>query len=163
MAGLASTTERIQIGSLVACTGFRNPGLVAKMTETIDDISGGRFILGLGAGWHEPEFDAFGFPFDHRVSRFEEALAIIQPLLAGNTLTSRASSFRRATPSIDLVDRAPPARPSWSAPPAAVCFASSLATLMPGTRFGTGTPKRSCPRWPRLTRPAATSAGIRRR
>jgi probable F420-dependent oxidoreductase len=81
MAGLASATERIQIGSLVACTGFRNPGLVAKMTETLDDISGGRIILGLGAGWHKPEYDAFGYPFDHRVTRFEEAMAIIQPLL----------------------------------------------------------------------------------
>jgi probable F420-dependent oxidoreductase len=81
MAGLASATERIQIGALVACTGFRNPGLVAKMTETIDDISGGRVILGLGAGWHEPEYTAFGYPFDHRVSRFEEAMAIIQPFL----------------------------------------------------------------------------------
>jgi probable F420-dependent oxidoreductase len=81
MAALASSTEHIQIGSLVACTGFRNPGLVAKMTETIDDISRGRVILGLGAGWHEPEYDAFGYPFDHRVSRFEEAMAIIQPLL----------------------------------------------------------------------------------
>ena len=81
MAALAGATERVQIGSLVACTGFRNPGLVAKMTETIDDISGGRVILGLGAGWHEPEYEAFGYPFDHRVSRFEEAIAIIQPLL----------------------------------------------------------------------------------
>jgi probable F420-dependent oxidoreductase len=81
MAGLASATERIQIGALVACTGFRNPGLVAKMTETIDDISGGRVILGLGAGWHKPEYDAFGYPFDHRVSRFEEAMQIITALL----------------------------------------------------------------------------------
>ncbi|MGH2614050.1 MAG: LLM class flavin-dependent oxidoreductase [Thermomicrobiales bacterium] len=81
MAGLASATERIQIGSLVACTGFRNPGLMAKMTETIDDISGGRTILGLGAGWHKPEYDAFGYPFDHRVTRFEEAIRIIAPLL----------------------------------------------------------------------------------
>lgn len=81
MAGLASATERIQIGSLVACTGFRNPGLVAKMTETIDDISDGRTILGLGAGWHKPEYDAFGYPYDHRVTRFEEAMRIIAPLL----------------------------------------------------------------------------------
>ena len=77
MAGLASATERINIGSLVACTGFRNPGLVAKMVETIDDISGGRVILGLGAGWHKPEYDAFGYPYDHRVSRFEDALRIM--------------------------------------------------------------------------------------
>jgi alkanesulfonate monooxygenase SsuD/methylene tetrahydromethanopterin reductase-like flavin-dependent oxidoreductase (luciferase family) len=51
------------------------------MVETIDDISGGRTILGLGAGWHKPEYDAFGYPYDHRVTRFEEALRIIAPLL----------------------------------------------------------------------------------
>jgi alkanesulfonate monooxygenase SsuD/methylene tetrahydromethanopterin reductase-like flavin-dependent oxidoreductase (luciferase family) len=81
MAGLASATDRIQIGSLVACTGFRNPGLVGKMSETIDDISDGRFILGLGAGWHEPEYEMFGYPFDHRASRFDDAMAIIEPFL----------------------------------------------------------------------------------
>jgi alkanesulfonate monooxygenase SsuD/methylene tetrahydromethanopterin reductase-like flavin-dependent oxidoreductase (luciferase family) len=65
----------------VACTSFRNPALIAKMADTIDEISGGRFILGLGAGWHEPEYAAFGFPHDHRVSRFAEALQIITALL----------------------------------------------------------------------------------
>ena len=60
---------------------FRNPALLAKMAATVDEISGGRLILGLGAGWNEPEFDAFGIPFDHRVGRFEEALQIILPLL----------------------------------------------------------------------------------
>ena len=81
MAALAAEVPDVQIGSLVACTGFRNPGVIAKMTEAIAEISGGRFILGLGAGWHEPEYDQFGFPFDHRVSRFEDALSIIHPLL----------------------------------------------------------------------------------
>ncbi len=81
MAGLAAATERIGIGTLVACTGFRNPGVIAKMAEAIDEISGGRFVLGLGAGWHEPEYEMFGFPFDHRVGRFEEAIAIIAPML----------------------------------------------------------------------------------
>jgi probable F420-dependent oxidoreductase len=94
MAGLASATERIQIGSLVACTGFRNPGLVAKMAETIDDISGGRVILGLGAGWHKPEYDAFGYPFDRRVTRFEEAIRIIQPLLREGRVTSDGEFFQ---------------------------------------------------------------------
>jgi alkanesulfonate monooxygenase SsuD/methylene tetrahydromethanopterin reductase-like flavin-dependent oxidoreductase (luciferase family) len=94
MAGLASATERIQIGSLVACTGFRNPGLVAKMTETIDDISGGRVILGLGAGWHKPEYDAFGYPFDHRVSRFEEAMRIIHALLRDGRADVEGAFFR---------------------------------------------------------------------
>jgi len=81
MAGIAAATERIQVGALVACTGYRHPGLIAKMAESIDDISDGRFILGLGAGWHEPEYTMFGLPFDHRVGRFEEAVSIIHPLL----------------------------------------------------------------------------------
>lgn len=81
MAAVAAAVPDVQIGSLVACTGFRNPGVIAKMTEAIDEISGGKFILGLGAGWHEPEYEQFGFPFDYRVSRFEDALRIIHPLL----------------------------------------------------------------------------------
>jgi probable F420-dependent oxidoreductase len=81
LAAVAATTERIEIGPLVACTSFRNPALIAKMADTIDEISGGRLILGLGAGWHEPEYAAFGFPYDHRVSRFEEAIQIITELL----------------------------------------------------------------------------------
>jgi probable F420-dependent oxidoreductase len=81
LAALAATTQTIEIGPLVACTSFRNPTLIAKMAATIDEISGGRLILGLGAGWHEPEYAAFGYSFDHRVSRFAEALQIITALL----------------------------------------------------------------------------------
>ncbi len=81
LSGVAATTKRIQLGPLVACTSFRNPALLAKMAESLDEISDGRFILGLGAGWHQPEYDAFGYPFDHKASRFEEALQIILPLL----------------------------------------------------------------------------------
>jgi len=81
LAALAATTRTLEIGPLVACSSFRNPTLIAKMADTIDEISGGRLILGLGAGWHEPEYAAFGFPYDHRVSRFEEALQIITALL----------------------------------------------------------------------------------
>jgi alkanesulfonate monooxygenase SsuD/methylene tetrahydromethanopterin reductase-like flavin-dependent oxidoreductase (luciferase family) len=55
--------------------------MLAKQAATIDEISGGRFILGLGAGWNRTEFDAFGFPFDHRIDRFEEAFTIIRTLL----------------------------------------------------------------------------------
>jgi alkanesulfonate monooxygenase SsuD/methylene tetrahydromethanopterin reductase-like flavin-dependent oxidoreductase (luciferase family) len=80
-AALAQATSKINIGLLVTCLGWRNPGIVARMTETLDEISGGRFILGVGAGWHEPEYDAYGFPFDHRVGRFEDALVIISSLL----------------------------------------------------------------------------------
>jgi probable F420-dependent oxidoreductase len=81
LSALAAATERIQLGTLVACTGFRNPALLAKMADTVDEISDGRLILGLGAGWHEAEFRAFGFPFYHRVSRFAEAVTIIHGLL----------------------------------------------------------------------------------
>lgn len=81
LAALAATTSRVELGSLVSCAGFRNPALLAKMADTVDDISGGRLILGLGAGWSGPEDRAFGYPSDHRVDRFEEALQIIVPLL----------------------------------------------------------------------------------
>src|SRR5215210_1883476 len=81
MAALAAATERVTIGPLVACTGFHNPALLAKQAATIDEISGGRFVLGLGAGWNETEFRAFGFPYDHRVDRFEESFTIIRTLL----------------------------------------------------------------------------------
>lgn len=81
MAALAAVTDRVEIGPLVSCTSFRNPALLAKIADTIDEIAGGRLVLGLGAGWHEPEYLAFGYPFDHRVSRFAEAIAIIHPLL----------------------------------------------------------------------------------
>jgi alkanesulfonate monooxygenase SsuD/methylene tetrahydromethanopterin reductase-like flavin-dependent oxidoreductase (luciferase family) len=81
VAALAATTERIRIGTLVLCTAFRNPALLAKMADTVDEISGGRLILGLGAGYHEPEFHAFGYPVDHRASRFEEALTVMTRLL----------------------------------------------------------------------------------
>ena len=81
LTALAAVTKRVEVGTLVTCTSFRNPALTAKIADTIDEISGGRVILGLGAGWHEPEYHAFGYPFDHRVSRFEEALQIIHGLL----------------------------------------------------------------------------------
>ena len=78
---IAAVTSRVEFGPLVACTNFHNPALLAKQAATIDEISGGRFILGLGAGWNETEFRAFGFPYDHRIDRFEEAFTIIRTLL----------------------------------------------------------------------------------
>jgi alkanesulfonate monooxygenase SsuD/methylene tetrahydromethanopterin reductase-like flavin-dependent oxidoreductase (luciferase family) len=81
LAALAASTRRVRIAPFVACALFRNPALIAKMADTMDEVSGGRFVLGLGAGYIESEFSAFGFPFDHRASRFEEALQIIVPLL----------------------------------------------------------------------------------
>jgi alkanesulfonate monooxygenase SsuD/methylene tetrahydromethanopterin reductase-like flavin-dependent oxidoreductase (luciferase family) len=81
LAAIASATERVELGPLVASTGFHAPAMLAKQAATVDAISQGRLILGLGAGWNRREFDAFGFRYDRRVSRFEEALAIIAPLL----------------------------------------------------------------------------------
>jgi FMNH2-dependent dimethyl sulfone monooxygenase len=84
---LAAVVPRVEIGSLVMCASFRHPALMAKMAATLDDLSGGRVILGLGSGWYEPEYDAFGLPFDHRVSRFAEDLEITARLLRGERLT----------------------------------------------------------------------------
>ena len=81
LAALAAVTSRVELGPLVTCTAFRSPALLTKMADTVDEISGGRLILGLGAGWSGPEDRAFGSPSDHRVDRFEEALQIIRPLL----------------------------------------------------------------------------------
>lgn len=87
LSALAVATTRVEIGTLVLATSFRPAGLLAKMAATADDVADGRLILGLGCGWHEPEYDAFGYPFDHRVGRFEEALRIIVPLLHGERVT----------------------------------------------------------------------------
>lgn len=81
LGALAEATSRVELGPLVLCTPFRNPGLIAWTANTLDEISGGRFVIGLGAGWHEPEFRAFGFEFDHRVSVFAESLEVLVPLL----------------------------------------------------------------------------------
>ena len=81
LAAIAAVTESVRLGPLVAATSFHNPGMIAKKAAAIDEISGGRLIVGLGAGWAEAEYNAFGYPHDHRVSRFEEAFTIIRRLL----------------------------------------------------------------------------------
>src|SRR5437867_2014982 len=81
LAALAVLTRRVRLGPLVAATAFHSPGVIARMAASIDEVSGGRFTLGLGAGWNETEFRAFGFPFDKTVSRFEESVEIVRTLL----------------------------------------------------------------------------------
>jgi probable F420-dependent oxidoreductase len=87
LTAVAAITSRVEIGPLVLAIPFRNPALLAKMAAELDEVSNGRLIVGIGCGWHEPEFDAFGYPFDHRVSRFEEAVNILMPLLRGERVT----------------------------------------------------------------------------
>lgn len=81
LAALAEATSRVELGPLVASTSFHNPAMLAKKAGSVDEISGGRLILGLGAGWNQIEYDGFGFPYDNRVSRFEEAFTIIHTLI----------------------------------------------------------------------------------
>ena len=95
LAAIAAVTERVEIGPLVASTSFHAPAMLAKQAATVDAISQGRLIVGLGAGWNRREFDAFGFPYDRRVSRFEEALAIIVPLLREGRTTFHGAVLRR--------------------------------------------------------------------
>jgi len=106
LAGLAATTERVTLGPLVACTAFRPPGLLARAAAAVDELSGGRLVVALGAGWNEAEFRAFGLPFDRRVARFEEAFAIVRRLLAGE----RVSFHGRFHEVEDAVLLPPPAR-----------------------------------------------------
>src|SRR4051794_24929319 len=86
LSAVAAITSRVEIGPLVLCTSFRNPAMIAKMAATVDEISNGRLILGLGAGWNEPEYRAYGFPFDHRMERFGEAFTIIRTLLRAGAI-----------------------------------------------------------------------------
>jgi probable F420-dependent oxidoreductase len=106
LTALAAVTSRVQIGPLVLALPFRNPALTAKMAAELDEVSGGRLILGLGCGWHRPEFDAFGYPFDHRVSRFDEGLQVIVPLLREGRMTF-TGRYHRA---VDAELRPPPIR-----------------------------------------------------
>ena len=87
LSAVASATRTVELGTLVVGTSFRSAGLLAKTAATVDFVSGGRLVLGLGCGWHEPEYRAFGYPFDHRVGRFEEVVKVVRPLLAGERVT----------------------------------------------------------------------------
>jgi alkanesulfonate monooxygenase SsuD/methylene tetrahydromethanopterin reductase-like flavin-dependent oxidoreductase (luciferase family) len=106
LAALAASTSGVKLGPLVASTAFHPPGLIARMAAAIDEISGGRFVLGLGSGWNRVEFDAFGIPFANKVARFEEAFTIIRRLLAGERVTFAGDHYRAD----DAVLLPPPAR-----------------------------------------------------
>jgi probable F420-dependent oxidoreductase len=105
LSALAQATQRVQIETLVMCTPFRNPAVLAKMASTLDEVSGGRLILGIGAGWHQPEFDAFGVPFDHRGGRFQEAVEIIRPLLRDGYVDFHGTYY--SAPDCKIIPRGP--------------------------------------------------------
>jgi alkanesulfonate monooxygenase SsuD/methylene tetrahydromethanopterin reductase-like flavin-dependent oxidoreductase (luciferase family) len=106
LAALAAVTEHVEVGMLVTGLRLRNPGLLAKIAATVDEVSGGRLILGIGAGWHDPELEAFGYPTDNRIGRFEEALAVLLPLIRSGSadFEGRWATARNAV-------MLPPARP----------------------------------------------------
>ena len=93
LSAVAAVTERVELGTMVLCASFRDPGLTAKMAATLDLVSHGRLILGLGAGWHDPEYEAFGLPTDHRVGRFEEWLEIVARLVRGETVSFNGTYY----------------------------------------------------------------------
>jgi probable F420-dependent oxidoreductase len=97
LAGIAAVTERVRVGSLVLCAPFRHPAILAKMATTIDGLSGGRFDLGIGAGWLREEFDAFGYDFGTVGERFaglEATLRVLLELFRGEPVTLEAGGVR---------------------------------------------------------------------
>ncbi|GAA0448068.1 LLM class F420-dependent oxidoreductase [Paractinoplanes deccanensis] len=113
LAGLAAVTERVELGPLVAATPFHAPAMLAKQAATVDAISGGRLIVGLGAGWNRREFDAFGFPYDHRVSRFEEAFTIVRRLLRDGHADFHGTYYDAADCTLDPRPVRPGGPPLW--------------------------------------------------
>lgn len=93
LSALADATSRVDLGALVFCTAFRHPGVMARMADTLNEVSDGRLILGLGSGWHQAEFAAFGLPFDHKVGRFAEALEITATMLREDRATVHGTYF----------------------------------------------------------------------
>jgi probable F420-dependent oxidoreductase len=124
LSAIAGITNRVELGTLVMPTGWRNPALLAKMAATVDEISGGRLILGVGTGFHEPEFAAFGYPFDHRVDRFEEELQIICTLLRSNKV-----DFAGTYHTIPNGELAPPVRREGGVPVLVACRGPRMLRL----------------------------------
>ena len=97
LTALAGATDRVRLGALVLCAAFRDPGVLARMADTFQEISGDRLVLGLGCGWHRPEFDAFGLAFDERIDRFAEQLDIVAAMLRDGRSTSDGRYYRTAS------------------------------------------------------------------
>ena len=98
LAAVAAATTRARVGLMVAANTFRNPGLTAKLATTLDHVSGGRAVLGLGGGWFEREHDAFGIDFGagfgERLDRLGEAVPLVRRLLDGERVTYKGTWYR---------------------------------------------------------------------
>jgi F420-dependent oxidoreductase-like protein len=98
LAALAVLTTNVRLGLLVAANTFRPPGLTAKLATTLDHLSAGRAVLGIGGGWFQREHDAFGIPFGsgfgERLDRLDEAVSLIRRLLDGETITHEGRFYR---------------------------------------------------------------------
>ncbi|TDW89942.1 putative F420-dependent oxidoreductase [Kribbella pratensis] len=101
LSAIAAVTSRVELGNMVLCASFRDPGLTAKMAATLDEVSGGRLTLGVGAGWHDPEYEAFGLPTDHRVGRFTEWLEIVARLIRGETVSYEGTYYKVREANLD--------------------------------------------------------------
>ena len=105
LAALAPSIPRLQLGTLVACTGYRNPFLLAKIADTVDAICDGRLVLGLGAGDSAGEHEAMGLPTDSPISRFEEALQVVHALLRDGHLDHSGTYY--TVREAELIPRGP--------------------------------------------------------
>jgi alkanesulfonate monooxygenase SsuD/methylene tetrahydromethanopterin reductase-like flavin-dependent oxidoreductase (luciferase family) len=112
LAYIAARTSSLRLGPLVACNSFRHPAQLGREAMALANASDGRFVLGLGAGWYQAEYDAFGFPYDHRVSRLEETLTALRPLLHGEQVTFEGRYLALQDASL-VLDGDPP--PLWVA------------------------------------------------
>ncbi len=123
-AGVAAAVPGVALGTMVACTSFHNPGSIAKMAESIDEISRGNFVLGLGCGWHEDEYRMYGLPFDRRVDRFEEALQIISPLVRHGRATFEGK-YAQAREAVNV-----PRGPRWREGGPPIIFGAQQPRMM---------------------------------
>jgi alkanesulfonate monooxygenase SsuD/methylene tetrahydromethanopterin reductase-like flavin-dependent oxidoreductase (luciferase family) len=108
LSALAASTTRVALGPYVLAMPLRNPAVLAKMAETLDEVSDGRVILGVGAGWNEPEFTSYGIPFEDRFRRFEDGLRVITDMLRlgrstldGRTIRTRSARLQPRGPRPD--------------------------------------------------------------
>jgi len=114
-AALARDTQRVKVGHMVTCNGYRSPSLLAKMASTVDVLSHGRLLFGLGAGWYEHEWVAYGYPYPEtreRMGAFREACEIISRMWTEDDPVSRASTTISARPSTSRRDHASRTRSS---------------------------------------------------